>query len=320
MRRTPVNDEPIQMLPPEAAIADDHRNPRRNERPNVPQVGTLTHTTQRDELDLLVLHEEAKADLLSGLRAIELREELEDVWEISKIEPQDGRCILNLFGDPGTGKTRAALAVARRLQKPLYHIDYSAIISKYLGDTAKHITLAFQIAAAEDAVLFFDEADSLLSKRADMNESCATSINQNRNVLMQCLDRFNGVVIMTTNLFQNYDTAILRRIARHIEFKLPDAKMRRRIFELHLPKRDRVEANLLEVAKASKGLSGGDIKNVCLNAIHAGSVDENPSNWKVTQSILTTEIEKVRDAKRQHQQRRGVTSTIGFCPNTPEQD
>ncbi len=219
-----------------------------------------------------------------------------------------GRCILNLYGDPGTGKTRAALAIARRLGKPLYHVDYAAIISKYLGDTAKHITLAFASAQAGNAVLFFDEADSLLSKRADMNESCATSINQNRNVLMQCLDRFNGVVVMTTNLFQNYDAAVLRRIAKHIEFKLPNRAMRRRIFELHLPNRQRVEADLTEVAKAAKGLSGGDIKNVCLNSIYAGSVHDDPAQWKITQSILLGQIEKVQNAKRQHQQRKAVVT------------
>ncbi len=318
--RTIETDEPEQMLRPDAAIADDQRNPRRNERPAAQPVGTLIETTQRDELDLLVLHEDAKSDLLSGLRAIELRDELDEIFNLSQIEPQDGRCILNLYGDPGTGKTRAALALARRLGQPLYHVDYAAIISKYLGDTAKHIQQAFALAAAHGAVLFFDEADSLLSKRADMNESCATSINQNRNVLMQCLDGFNGVVIMTTNLFQNYDPAILRRIARHIEFKLPDCKMRRRIFELHLPKRDRVEADFLEVARAARGLSGGDIKNVCLNAIYTASADRNPDNWRITQPILLAEVEKINRAKRQHRNGNQPGTPIGFGQNVPVTD
>lgn len=297
-------------LPPDAAVAADNRNPRRRERQrDEAEVGTLVQSEPRHDLELLVLHDTAKTDLLAGLRAIELRPELERVWNISQVQPQAGRCILNFYGEPGTGKTRAALAVARRVGKPLYQVDYSAIISKYLGDTAKHIAQAFKRAADLDAVLFFDEADSLLSKRVDMNESCATSINQNRNVLMQCLDRFNGVVIMTTNLFGNYDPALLRRIARHIKFELPNRAMRRRLFELHLPKPkfglqdQRVSADLGAIARASKGLSGGDILNVCLNAIYAGSVADNPDLWCITQDILLNEIARVTEAKRQHSER-----------------
>lgn len=190
-----------QMFPeiaPDAATAADNRNPRRRrEEPEI-DVGVLTRPEPRHELDLLVLHDAAKSDILAGLRAIELRADMERVWGINAIQPQAGRCILNFYGAPGTGKTRAALAIALRLGKPLYQVDYSAIISKYLGDTAKHIAAAFAKAKELGAVLFFDEADSLLSRRVDMGESCATSINQNRNVLMQELDRFDGVVIMTT--------------------------------------------------------------------------------------------------------------------------
>ena len=308
-----------QQLPPEAATADDQPNGRRRNRPApLPNVGTIVQPTDRDELEMLVLHEDAKADLLSGLRSIEMRADLERIWNIGNVEPMQGRCILNFYGAAGTGKTRAALAIARRLGKPVYKVDYAAIISKYLGDTAKHITLAFMWAKELGAVLFFDEADSLVSKRADMNQSCATSINQNRNTLMQCLDQFNGVVIMTTNLFQNYDEAMLRRIAKHIEFKLPTRTMRKRILELHLPNRQRVEADILEVAKASKGLSGGDLKNVCLNSIYAGSTHEDPEQWKITQAILVAEIEKIKEAKEKHkrQQRTERQRITGFAPES----
>jgi ATP-dependent 26S proteasome regulatory subunit len=306
------NDNEV-LLPPDAATAADNRNPRRRrETEATPEVGTLVPTEARHELDLLVLHDAAKADLLAGLRAVEMRADLERVWNISAIQPQAGRCILNFYGPPGTGKTRAALAIARRLGKPLYQVDYSAVISKYLGDTAKHIVAAFAAAKRHNAVLFFDEADSLLSRRVDMNESCATSINQNRNVLMQELDRFNGVVVMTTNLFGNYDPALLRRIARHIEFALPNRTMRRRIFELHLPNRARVSADLGDIAKESQGLSGGDILNVCLNAIFAGSVADDPAQWRITTEHLSAEIAKALDAKRSHAGRAKQARPIGF--------
>jgi ATP-dependent 26S proteasome regulatory subunit len=138
-----------------------------------------------------------------------------------------------------------------------------SMILSCLGDTAQHIQTAFAAARDHGAALFFDEADSLLSKRVSTGETCSTSINQNRNCLMQELDRFDGVVIVTTNLFENYDPALLRRIQRHIKFRVPDASMRRELFALHLPNPYRVTADYAVLSELSRGLSDGDILNVC---------------------------------------------------------
>ena len=117
---------------------------------------------------------------------------------------------------------------------------------------------------------------------------------------MQELDRHDGVVIVTTNLFENYDPALLRRIQRHIRFRLPDAAMRRELFALHLPNNGKVEANFEILAASSAGLSGGDILNISLNAIHVGSVDEDSGKWKITEAMLLHEIKKVCNAKDEH--------------------
>jgi len=305
-------------LPPDAATTDDHRNPRRRRRdpePEAPPVGDLVFPDPHHDLDKLILHPEVKTDILAGLRALDIRADLDRVWNLSAIQPQQRRCILNFYGPPGTGKTRAALGIALRLGRPLYQVDYSAVISKYLGDTAKHIKAVFEAAREQDAVLFFDEADSLLSKRVATGESCSTSINQNRNTLMQELDRFDGVVIVTTNLFENYDPALLRRIQRHIHFRLPNASMRRELFVLHLPNPDRVTADYAVLAELSRGLSGGDILNVCVNAIYAGSVDVDSAKWGVTQGMIEREIAKVRKAKAEHSgEKQGSRRKIGFQP------
>lgn len=306
-------------LPADAATADDHRTPRRRRRDaeeTAPDLGIMIQPEPRHCLDKLILHPEVKTDILAGLRALEIRADLDRIWNLSSIQPQQGRCILNFYGPPGTGKTRAASGIAHRLGKPLYQVDYSAVISKYLGDTAKHIKAAFAAARDHGAVLFFDEADSLLSKRVSTGESCSTSINQNRNTLMQELDRFDGVVIVTTNLFENYDPALLRRIQRHIKFRVPDASMRRALFALHLPNPDRVQADYAVLAALSRGLSGGDILNICVNAIHAGSTDADPERWKVTQGMLEREIAKARRAKSDHLgEKAGPKRRIGFCEN-----
>jgi AAA+ superfamily predicted ATPase len=297
-----MNEPEIAYRGDESEPVEDHRNPRRRGRRDgqEPEVGILVDPEPRHALEKLVLRQSVIGDIDAALRAIETREQLEAVWKLGEIAPQRGRCVLNFYGPAGTGKTRAALGLAWRLGKPLYQVDYSAIISKYLGDTAKHIALAFRQATEADAVLFFDEADSLLSRRVATGESCSTSINQNRNCLMQELDRFGGVVVMTTNLFGNYDEAILRRIARHIEFALPSVEMRERLFRAHLPNPERVPANLRQAAIKARGFSGGDILNACLNAMLAASTDPNPDNWRLGEEILLAEIAKIQAGKAAH--------------------
>ena len=299
-----MNEPEIAYTGDESQPVEDHRNPRRRGRHSdgnqAPEVGILVDTEPRHALDRLVLQPSVVADIEAALRLIEIREQLEAVWKLHEIQPQQGRCIVNFYGPPGTGKTRAALGIARRLGKPLYQVDYSAIVSKYLGDTAKHIALAFRQAAEADAVLFFDEADSLLSRRVAIGESCSTSINQNRNCLMQELDRFGGVVVMTTNLFGNYDEAILRRIARHIEFALPNVEMRERLFRAHLPNAELVPSDLRQAAIKARGFSGGDILNACLNAMLAASADPIPDNWQLSEAALLAEIAKIQSGKVAH--------------------
>lgn len=299
-----MNEPEIAYTGDESQPVEDHRNPRRRGRRSdgnqAPEVGILVDTEPRHALDRLVLQPSVISDIEAALRLIEIREQLEAVRKLHEIQPQRGRCIVNFYGPPGTGKTRAALGIARRLGKPLYQVDYSAIVSKYLGDTAKHIALAFRQAAEADAVLFFAEADSLLSRRVAMGESCSTSINQNRNCLMQELDRFGGVVVMTTNLFGNYDEAILRRIARHIEFALPNVEMRERLFRAHLPNPELVPSDLRQAAIKARGFSGGDILNACLNAMLAASADPIPDNWQLSEAALLAEIAKIQPGKSAH--------------------
>jgi len=116
---------------------------------------------------------------------------------------------------------------------------------------------------------------------------------------------------------QSHPTEICQSIKlgtqRHIHFRLLNASMRRELFALHLPNLDRVRADYAVLAELSRGLSGGDILNVCVNAIDAGSVDADPANWAVTQGILEWEIKKVRKAKAEHSgEKQGAKRWIGF--------
>jgi hypothetical protein len=274
---------------------------------NSTELLTLVQPDHRHDLARMILYPECREEITVGINRIVRQTEMEAEWALSVIEPNSNRCILNFFGPPGTGKTLAAVAVAKILGKKLLKIDYSEIVSKYVGDTAKHIRQVFKIAKESNAALMFDEADALLSKRLSFNDSSdgasVTGINQNRNVLLDAVDSFNGVVIMCTNFFGNYDEAFLRRIARHVEFKLPNVEMREQLFKLHLPKLDRIELtehDWQEVANLADGFSGGDICNVAINSITRASLPKEVAQWKLTAREIKAEIDSVKTAKKTH--------------------
>jgi SpoVK/Ycf46/Vps4 family AAA+-type ATPase len=273
-------------------------------------VGFIVEPDHRHNLDELVLHSETLRSIRVGLNKITRKAELEAHWGLSKIEPRTSRTILNFYGLPGTGKTLAALSIAASVGKKVYQVDYSQIISKYVGDTAKSIARAFAEAKANDAILFWDEADSMLSRRVDIggdgNASFATSVNQNRNCLAQELDKFDGIVIMATNNFANFDPMFVRRIAQHVHFPLPDTNMLLELYRWHLPARtleNLGDIDLVNLAVASKGLAGGDVLNVVVNAVSGASLSANVGDWVLTHERLVSEVREVLRTKNNHARR-----------------
>ena len=268
----------------------------------VSEPGLLVETTEYDDFNRLILAETTTTAMEVAISKVTKRAMIEQIFRLSVIEPNTNRCVVNFHGEPGTGKTKAARALARKLGKKLYQVDYSEVISKYVGDTAKHIKQSFTRARELDAVLFFDEADSMCSRRIGMDDSSdgasATGINQNRNVLMQELDRFDGMVIMSTNHFRNFDPALVRRIAQHVCFELPGEEARISIYKLHFPSEERLMSiDWQIISKASEGFSGGDILNVAVNSIIRASLPEDPTTWFVTQDMILGEVASVKKAK-----------------------
>lgn len=193
-------------------------------------------------------------------------------WNLGLIDPLGERTAINLYGPPGTGKTHCAEAIAHVLGKPILDVNYAELESKYVGETAKNIVMAFQKAEEDGAVLFFDEADSILGKRlTDVRASADYGVNQSRSVMLKQLENFQGVVVFATNMAKNYDGAFVRRILGHVEFKMPDEISRRRLWQLFLVDGlplapDVMPENLAEI---SEGLSGGEMKNVLIAAASA---------------------------------------------------
>jgi adenylate kinase family enzyme len=263
----------------------------------------LLETTERDDFTKLILDPKIVDTIMTGIKKIEKRQELDEVWGLGDIRPLQGKVAMNFYGPPGTGKTMAARALARKLNKKIMQVDYANMISKWVGDTAKHIKGAFADAKKADAMLFFDEADSMLSKRVEhTGEPHENSVNQNRNVLMQELDRFDNVVIFATNFFKNYDEALLRRIAQHIEFVLPDEERRLKILEMKVPQKARDNGKVAEdvclpiLAKMAENFSGSDLENIVANSIEHCAAHEA----KLDQSTLIGELEKIKKSKDKH--------------------
>src|SRR5262249_21727693 len=152
-----------------------------------------------------------------------------DRWNLRRVEPHPSIAV-NFRGPPGTGKTLAAHAAARHLGRPILLSRLSDLESKYHGDGPKNMVSLFQSATVSGAVLFIDEAQSLLSRRfASPEQAAESAINSMRTELLMALDKFDGLVIFASNLPGSYDSAIASRLV-HVDFPLPDAAARDQIW------------------------------------------------------------------------------------------
>ncbi len=170
-------------------------------------------------------------------------------------------------GPPGTGKTMLSGLVARELGLDLYQIDLSRVVSKYIGETEERLARLFEEAQRGGVALLFDEADSLFAKRTSVKSSTDRYANLEVNFLLQKMEEFSGVAILTTNLESSLDEAFRRRIRFHVKFERPDAEERDRLWRAMLPSSAPVAAgvNFAALAKAYE-FSGGEIKNASLRA------------------------------------------------------
>jgi len=177
-------------------------------------------------------------------------------------------------GDSGTGKTLAAEVIAHELGLPLYKIDLSAVVSKYIGETEKNLSSIFGEAQAGSAILFFDEADALFGKRSEVKDAHDRHANIEVAYLLQRIETYDGMVILASNFRHNLDDAFTRRLDFILEFPVPDAEYRRRIYQVHFPPTAPLspDVDLAEIATKYR-LSGGNIRNVTLTAAYLAAAD-----------------------------------------------
>jgi hypothetical protein len=217
--------------------------------------------------DDLVLPDNVMQQLHELVARVRYRDQVLTGWGFRR-GASKGRGVTALFaGDSGTGKTLAAEVVAGALGLDLYVIDLATVVDKYIGETEKNLDRIFREADRVNGVLLFDEADAVFGKRSEVQDAHDRHANVEVAYLLQRMERFDGIAILTTNLRANIDDAFLRRIDVLVDFPLPTEEMRLQLWERHLPlslpRDDSVDLGFMAVRF---GLSGGNIRNIALSA------------------------------------------------------
>lgn len=214
------------------------------------------------------------------------------------------RGVRALFTGPsGTGKTLAAKILAARLEIDLYRVDLASIVNKYIGETEKNLQQVLARAEALDVVLLLDEGDALLGGRTEVKSATDRYANLQTNYLLQRLEHYQGIVLVTTNLGDNIDRAFKRRMDAVVPFFLPGAEERAAILDLHLPEDHTVSLELLEQVALRSSLSGGQLRNAAMQASLLALDDEEPVGDEQLEAALRAEHEKA-----------GGTDPLSTCP------
>jgi hypothetical protein len=215
----------------------------------------------------LVLPETQIEMLRELVNMVQTRPLVLDEWGLGR-KLTAGQGVSALFsGPPGTGKTLAAQIMAHQLGIDLYRIDLSTVVSKYIGETEKNLERIFTDAAQSNAILFFDEADTIFGKRSEVKDAHDRYANIEVGYLLQRMESYSGVSILATNLRANLDEAFTRRLQFIINFPFPDEKYRLKIWEVLMPPdMPRAEDLDLKVMAERFKLAGGSIRNILVSA------------------------------------------------------
>lgn len=286
--------------------------------------------------DRVIMPKETINKITEAVSILEFENKVFNEWGLYEIQPRPSTA-LSFYGPSGTGKTMAAEAIAQKLGKKILKVSYADVESKYHGEGPKMVKAIFLAAEKEKAVLFFDEADSLLSKRlTDISSGSEQAINSMRSQLLICLEEYRGIVIFATNLVINYDKAFLTRLIS-IEFKIPDAETRKKIWDVHIRPADDGKPHSLNIplsddvdtAELSEKFEfvGREIRNAvvsaCVNAAWHGNnvvaqedfikacsklIDEkeallksqhSESGGKINDAVKAALLEKIKEKKEQ---------------------
>jgi len=196
------------------------------------------------------------------------------------------------FGPPGVGKTLAVSLLGKHINRPVFRVDLSMVVSKFIGETEKNLASLFKKAENKDWILFFDEADSIFGKRTNVRDAHDRYANQEVSYLLQRIESFNGLVILATNFKSNLDAAFARRFQAFVEFEMPNAQQRYLLWQNMLPPGITLEkyCNLIDIAE-KYSISGANILNVVQYAAII-ALKKNRSNPQIFEEDILVGIKK----------------------------
>ncbi|MBL8622303.1 MAG: ATP-binding protein [Myxococcales bacterium] len=233
--------------------------------------------TWRQTWDDLVLPDDAVAEVREFIARVRHRRLVYDRWGFGR-KVAKGLGLSALFaGPPGTGKTMVAGLIADALRLDLYQVDLSKVVSKWVGETEKNLGELFDAAEAGHAILLFDEADSLFAKRTQVQSSNDRYANLEVNYLLQRMEAFAGIVILTTNHDAAIDEAFRRRLSLRVDFPVPEPDERERLWRALLPAEAALGADIDYATLADRfEMTGGYIKNAALRAAFLAADEDAP--------------------------------------------
>ena len=256
------------------------------------------------DFERLQLPQSTIDEILMAIRRLELEREVFEEWGLYAIMPHPV-CALNFYGSPGTGKTLAAYAIAKKLNRKIIIASYADIESMYHGEGPKNVQAIFKAAEDQNAVLFIDEAESLLSKRlTNVTQGSEQAINSMRSQILICLEKFHGIVIFASNLIVSYDRAFVSRLTS-IKFDMPNAEMREKIWRAHLfpTPNSKIQLRIplaedIDIKSLAEKyeVCGREIRNAVVNAcVNARSENLSQLNNEYITAAIEKEIQRRED-------------------------
>ena len=259
----------------------------------------------RRSFDDVILPPATRQSLEQALTHVTRHDLIFNRWGLGERHPTSLALAFNFAGAPGTGKTICAEAIAHALGRRLLIVRYAEVESMWMGETPKNVVAAFRLARKENAVLLFDEADAIASRRSSsLDHSLVRENNTVISVLLQELERFTGVVIFATNLAANFDPAFERRIRTHVLFEMPGVHEREQIWRVQMHPRTPLASDVdFRTLAQQFEASGGDIRNAVLKAAQAAAAEPGSDAFKaIHQRHLEEGMREVLAGKKVMQQ------------------